>query len=68
MVWIFKNAAVEPRGIQARPHAMTQLIITALTGILRLGETWRTLQHFSDKNNGRSLHMTPKQRKVNLRP
>jgi hypothetical protein len=36
---MFKNAAVEPRGMQARPQAMTQLIITALIGIFRVGDT-----------------------------
>jgi hypothetical protein len=43
MVWMFKKAAVEPRGMQASPQAMTQLISTALIGILRVGETWRLL-------------------------
>jgi hypothetical protein len=40
---MFKKAAVEPRGMQASPQAMTQLISTALIGILRVGETWRLL-------------------------
>jgi hypothetical protein len=40
---MFKKAAVEPRGMQARPQAMTQLISTALIGIFRVGETWRLL-------------------------
>jgi len=40
---MFKKATAEPRGMQARPQAMTQLIMTALMGILSVGETWEAL-------------------------
>jgi hypothetical protein len=40
MVWMFKKAAADPRGIQAMPQAMIQLIMMALMGIFWLGETF----------------------------
>jgi hypothetical protein len=41
IVWMLMKAAVEPRGIRASPHAMSQVRNTALMGMFLVGDTCR---------------------------
>ena len=43
MVWMLIKAAVDPRGMRAKPQPISQVRMTAFTGMFLYGETLETV-------------------------